>query len=140
MTPYIAEFGNSLSSLAVFANGAWGIWAHWGRVEPRFMVAFAAFLVVGLGSAASACGQTAPPPPGWQSGEEGWVVGWLGGWVDAPTACVGEVPTACGLRAAPPPPLTHPPLIASHAPPLWLPLALYVHVRRLGVGAWWLGG
>jgi len=50
VTPYIAEFWNSLSSFFIIMVGLYGIYMHWRAVEPRYMVAFAAFIVVGLGS------------------------------------------------------------------------------------------
>lgn len=49
-THYIAEFGNSLSSLAIVLNGLYGIYAHYGKLEARYYFAFGAFIVVGLGS------------------------------------------------------------------------------------------
>ncbi|CAK0883143.1 unnamed protein product [Prorocentrum cordatum] len=52
VTAYIAEFWNSLSSLAIVVIGSYGMWMHWRAVEPRYVVAFASFIVVGLGSAA----------------------------------------------------------------------------------------
>jgi dihydroceramidase len=52
VTPYVAEFGNAVSSLSIVAIGAFGMWAHWGRVEPRFLLAFGAFFCIGFGSCA----------------------------------------------------------------------------------------
>ena len=51
VTPYIAEFGNSLSSLAIVGNGVYGIFRHWGTTETRYFWAYFIFIVVGVGSA-----------------------------------------------------------------------------------------
>lgn len=50
VTKYIAEFGNSLSSLAIVLNGLYGIWSHWQWAELRYIIAFSQFCVVGIGS------------------------------------------------------------------------------------------
>ncbi|CAJ1341222.1 unnamed protein product [Effrenium voratum] len=52
VTHYIAEFANSLTSLIICAFGIYGMYAHQGAVELRYQVAFAFFVVVGLGSVA----------------------------------------------------------------------------------------
>lgn len=51
VSPYVAEFGNCLSSLAIVLNGIYGIWRHWRKTEDRFFYAYFIFIVVGLGSA-----------------------------------------------------------------------------------------
>ena len=51
MTYYVAEFWNTASSLTICVHGLWGIWKHrWA--ERRVQLAFATFLVVGVGSVA----------------------------------------------------------------------------------------
>ena len=50
VTPYIAEFSNSFSSLTIVAQGLYGIYKHWNVVELHYLLAFACFAVVGLGS------------------------------------------------------------------------------------------
>jgi dihydroceramidase len=52
VTPWLAEFANTLSSLAMVAVGSWGLWAHRRGLERRFLLAFAALACVGLGSVA----------------------------------------------------------------------------------------
>lgn len=52
VTKYVAEFWNSLSSLTIVVIGVFGIVMHVRDVEPRYTVAFAMFVVIGLGSAA----------------------------------------------------------------------------------------
>lgn len=54
-TPWIAEFGNAVSSFAIVGYGVWGVWSHLrlgvGEVlEWRFPVAYSMFVVVGIGS------------------------------------------------------------------------------------------
>ena len=49
-TPYVAEFGSSLSSLAIVCNGLYGLFMHWSSVETRYLFAYLVFVVVGLGS------------------------------------------------------------------------------------------
>jgi dihydroceramidase len=51
VTHYIAEFANTISSLAIIGNGVYGIYRHWGTVEPKFIAAYASFIVIGAGSA-----------------------------------------------------------------------------------------
>jgi dihydroceramidase len=51
-SPYIAEFFNTLSSLAIVAAGLLGLWLHRRRLEARFLLCFASVTVVGLGSIA----------------------------------------------------------------------------------------
>ncbi len=51
-TPYICEFFNTLSSLALVAVGAAGAFLHRRALEARFLLVFAAVSVVGLGSIA----------------------------------------------------------------------------------------
>jgi dihydroceramidase len=51
LTPYIAEFGNSISSLTIVGNGLYGMYRHWNTVEVRYLAAFAVFILVGFGSA-----------------------------------------------------------------------------------------
>ena len=51
VTPYIAEFGNSLSSLAIVGNGIYGIVRHKDSTETRYFWAYFIFIVVGVGSA-----------------------------------------------------------------------------------------
>lgn len=46
----VAEFWNTLSSLAMVCHGVYGILRHWGQVETRFIVAFLMLIVVGFGS------------------------------------------------------------------------------------------
>lgn len=51
----VAEFWNTLSSLAIFGAGAYGLWRWWDHrdeLEPRFGACFASLAVIGLGSAA----------------------------------------------------------------------------------------
>ena len=50
VTPYIAEFGNSLSSLFVVWFGLYGLYKHGSWVEGRFFMAYVFFFVVGFGS------------------------------------------------------------------------------------------
>ena len=55
IVPWIAEFWNTLSSLVIFAMGAYGAvrwWFHRDELERRFGVAFVSLAVIGLGSAA----------------------------------------------------------------------------------------
>lgn len=55
VTPYVAEFWNSLSSLLMVALGLWGLrwwWTHRDVVTRRFAWCFVGLLVVGAGSAA----------------------------------------------------------------------------------------
>ena len=52
VTVYVAEFGNTISSFSIVANGLYGIYMHRSFVELRYIVAFCAFIVVGFGSAA----------------------------------------------------------------------------------------
>lgn len=52
VTRYVAEFWNSLSSLTIVVTGVFGIVMHVRAVEPRYIAAFAMFIVIGLGSAA----------------------------------------------------------------------------------------
>ena len=53
VSPYIAEFWNTLSSVAIFLVGAYGVW-RWARsrgdLEPRFGAGFLWLAAVGLGS------------------------------------------------------------------------------------------
>jgi dihydroceramidase len=51
VSPYVAEFFNTLSSLAMVTVGVIGLFRHWKALETRFLVAFFAIAVVGLGSA-----------------------------------------------------------------------------------------
>jgi len=53
MSPFIAEWWNTWSSLAIVAAGVWGLW-RWrgGATEVRFRWAFAAIALVGVGSVA----------------------------------------------------------------------------------------
>ena len=51
-SPYIAEFFNTLSSLAIVAAGVLGIWLHRRVLERRFLSCFASVALVGLGSVA----------------------------------------------------------------------------------------
>ena len=53
VTPYIAEFWNTLTSVPLVAIGFYGIWRHHRTVyglEPRFWFSFFAFIAVGAGS------------------------------------------------------------------------------------------
>eukprot|EP00505_MAST-04D_sp_SCG-Rhode-Island_P001444 Stramenopile-MAST_4_protein_1444 len=50
VTPYIAEFWNTLSSFFVVIDGLYGIYYHCSWAETRYGVAWLLFLVVGLGS------------------------------------------------------------------------------------------
>ena len=50
-TPYVCELFNTLSSLAMVAVGVVGLVRYWKKVEWRFLVAFFAISLVGLGSA-----------------------------------------------------------------------------------------
>ena len=50
-TPYVCELFNTLSSLAMVAVGIVGLVRYWTKVERRFLVAFFAIALVGLGSA-----------------------------------------------------------------------------------------
>ena len=52
VTRYVAEFGNSVSSLCIFFVGIFGIVMHRDVAEGRFIAAFVAFIVIGLGSCA----------------------------------------------------------------------------------------
>jgi len=52
ITPYVAEFFNTVSSLAIVAVAVAGIVLHIRLLERRFLAAFAAVAVVGAGSAA----------------------------------------------------------------------------------------
>jgi dihydroceramidase len=52
LTPWIAELANTLSSLVIFAVGAWGIYVYRRSLAPRFLLAFLALACVGLGSVA----------------------------------------------------------------------------------------
>jgi len=52
VTPYIAEFANTMSSLCICCVGFFGLMMHRGKVEPRYLIAFLAFVVIGVGSAA----------------------------------------------------------------------------------------
>jgi dihydroceramidase len=55
VTPWVAEFWNTLSSLAIFAVGAFGLWTWWRArttVERRFGTCYVSLAVIGLGSAA----------------------------------------------------------------------------------------
>jgi len=52
VTVYIAEFGNTLSSFAIVANGLYGLYKHASFVETRYICCFLMFIVVGGGSAA----------------------------------------------------------------------------------------
>lgn len=49
---YVAEWWNTLSSLAMVAVGLFGAWRHRRVLEPRFLFAFALVSLVGLGSVA----------------------------------------------------------------------------------------
>jgi dihydroceramidase len=51
-TPYLCEFFNTLSSLALVVAGAVGAFLHRRVLEARFLLAFAAVSIVGLGSIA----------------------------------------------------------------------------------------
>jgi len=51
VSPYVAEFFNTLSSLAMVSVGVIGLLRHRKTLETRFLVAFFAIAVVGLGSA-----------------------------------------------------------------------------------------
>jgi dihydroceramidase len=51
-TPYVCEFFNTLSSLALVVAGAAGALLHRKVLETRFLLAFAGLSVVGLGSIA----------------------------------------------------------------------------------------
>ena len=48
---YIAEFWNTLSSLAIVVWGAWGLYFHFRWTETRFFLCYFIFVIVGLGSA-----------------------------------------------------------------------------------------
>jgi dihydroceramidase len=50
VTEYIAEFGNSITSLSIIMSGLYGMYMHWTVAETRYMAAFLAFIVVGAGS------------------------------------------------------------------------------------------
>lgn len=50
VTKYIAEFGNSISSLCITVSGLYGIYMHRKSTEPRYTAAFAGFTMVGVGS------------------------------------------------------------------------------------------
>lgn len=52
VTHYVAEWWNTVSSLAIAVNGIYGIYRHSHTVERRYTIAFSAFVVVGTGSAA----------------------------------------------------------------------------------------
>jgi dihydroceramidase len=52
VTHYIAEFGNTVSSLFVVIFGIYGLYRHASFVEARFIVAFVLFFIVGFGSVA----------------------------------------------------------------------------------------
>lgn len=49
---YVAEWFNTLSSLAMVALGLLGLWRHRRVLEPRFLCAFGLLSLVGLGSIA----------------------------------------------------------------------------------------
>jgi dihydroceramidase len=51
-TPYVCEFFNTLSSLALVVAGAVGVLLHRRALETRFLLAFAGLSIVGLGSIA----------------------------------------------------------------------------------------
>lgn len=55
VTSYVAEFGNTVSSLGIIAQGFYGLYMHCSVVEPRFTVAFVFFMIVGVGSVAFHC-------------------------------------------------------------------------------------
>jgi dihydroceramidase len=50
-TPYVCELFNTLSSVAMVAVGVIGLARYWTTLERRFLLAFFAISVVGLGSA-----------------------------------------------------------------------------------------
>jgi dihydroceramidase len=50
--PYVCEFFNTTSSLALMLAGGIGAWLHRGLLERRFSLAFLALLLVGVGSVA----------------------------------------------------------------------------------------
>jgi dihydroceramidase len=50
VTPYIAEIGNSLSSLSIVFNGVFGLIMHYRTVELPYILAFVAIVIVGFGS------------------------------------------------------------------------------------------
>lgn len=55
VVPWIAEFWNTLSSIVIFAVGAYGTicwWQNRHKLEMRFGAAFASLAIIGLGSAA----------------------------------------------------------------------------------------
>ncbi len=51
-TRYVCEFYNTLSSTALIAAGALGLWLHRRTLERRFLLAFSALVIVGAGSIA----------------------------------------------------------------------------------------
>lgn len=51
-TPYVCELANTVSSLAMVAAGLIGWWLHRRTLERRFLLAFFAVAVVGVGSIA----------------------------------------------------------------------------------------
>ena len=51
-SPYVAEFFNTFSSLAIVAAGALGLWLHRQVLERRFGLCFASVALVGIGSIA----------------------------------------------------------------------------------------
>ena len=52
VTSYIAEFGNTVSSLFVVFFGLYGLVKHAAWVETRYVVSFVFFIIVGFGSVA----------------------------------------------------------------------------------------
>jgi dihydroceramidase len=50
VSPYVAEFGNTLSSIIIIFNGLYGMYQHYNQVEIQYIYAYACFLVVGIGS------------------------------------------------------------------------------------------
>lgn len=54
VTPYVAEFWNSVSSFAIAAWGVYGLvrWLREGRLSRRWAICFAGLVLVGLGSVA----------------------------------------------------------------------------------------
>jgi dihydroceramidase len=51
-SPYLCELFNTLSSLAIVLAGFFGVWFHRGVLQRRFLLAFLALLMVGIGSVA----------------------------------------------------------------------------------------
>lgn len=52
ITHYIAEFFNTLSSLAMVVTGLMGVLFHWKDLEKRYIAGFWSVVIVGVGSTA----------------------------------------------------------------------------------------